>query len=1341
VRRWILYSWIIGGLVPLLARGQSPWPVLFAHLTTSEGLPHSSVFDQAEDTRGFLWLATGDGLARYDGYDVKVYRNRSGQSEGLSGNHVEKLLVDRRGRLWVGTHGHGLNRMNADGETFRTAWGRGELTLRTIAALTETPDGTIWIGTTENGLWSIDAEDSLQPVPLPDRRTTALTSTPDGTLWVGGHGQVLRRNANGHLTIYPLPYRDSAYAHHNAVSSLYTDRRGRLWAGTRGNGLYVLDSAHMPPEHRPAFRRVLYEPQVYEQRNLITDVCEDRTGRLWIATDAGVWLCPGGDLARRTLLLPDPDQTRSLSTFAAKRLWCDRAGNVWIGTWEGGVNVHFVDASPFQTWGYEPRSTHTLLKPKVAALAATPQGLWIGSIRGLSRLGPDRRMQHFIGLHAGLSSQDVNALIATPQGGLLISTWTRGFDYLSPRGGVLRAFGSRMGRSKSVRAFTAGTGRRIWISTQENQLFRFDESRQELTPIDISGLTRRLGDFSTISLYEDSDGWLWLGTYDSGLIRWNPATGAYGVLSPRTGTLPGGRVLGLMADRQKRLWVAMADGGLAYLSPDRRRLIRLGPDQGLPSHAVVSVLEDDAGRIWAATNGGLSVLNEQTGRFRTFRESDGLLGEEFIPGSAARLLDGTLAFGSTKGLTLFRPEAALRHRPPPRVYLTGLRLFNKPVSPTDPAGPLQVEMPQTAHLTLDHAQSVITLEFTGLALHRPDNVRYAYQLDDVDPDWNVVGTQRTATYTNLSEGTYQFRVRASFGSGPWGPSQLLSLTIRPPWYRTGWAYAGYLLLGLGLAFWFRQTVRGREQLRADIRIQQAEAAQARVLNAAKTSFFTNISHEFRTPLTLILTPLDRLLSQAPDGPYAHQYQLMHRNATRLLRLINQLLDLSKLESGTLVPRLTCQEVMAHVRMIHQSFEGWAEHQRIHLTFRATPEAHTGWFEADFLEKIISNLLANALRFTPEGGEVRLDARLLADERLQLTVVDTGCGIAPEHLPHLFDRFYQAPGQAHAGTGVGLALVRELIELHGGQIRVTSQPLLGTTFCLEIPLRAEAFPAQWLADRVGGEVPVPAPGEWGPGPLPPVPTGPAAEEWPLLLLAEDNDELRQYLSEHFAARYRVVTATDGQTALRKAIELIPDLVVSDWLMPHLGGVDLCRALKTDERTNHVPFLLLTSRSGPQHQLTALEAAPDDYVTKPFNLSVLERKLDNLIQSRQLLREKWNRSFSLGPIARNLPDPDSAFLGKITLLVEQHLDDPTFDVEQLEQALGLSRMQLYRKLRSLTNRSGSEFIRLVRLQRGRDLLETGHFSVKEVAFQVGFNDPAYFSRVFKKEFGVSPQQVVV
>jgi signal transduction histidine kinase/ligand-binding sensor domain-containing protein/DNA-binding response OmpR family regulator len=1334
VLRCLAFCWFVGWLSLLQGSAQTPAPLVFDHLTPTDGLPHSSVFDQLEDRRGFLWLATGDGLARYDGYAFKVYRHRPSQPSSLSSSHIEELFEDRRGRLWVGTSGQGLNRLNPDGETFRTHWGRGQLARTTVASLAETPDGTLWIGTAERGLWRLDSTESLRAVRLPRPHVSALLTDADGALWVGMRGYVLRRAPDGRSArLYRLPAPDPAYAHHNTVSCLFRDRRGRLWAGTRGNGLFVLD-----PRAGAAFRRVLYEPGLYENRNLVTDVCEDHRGQLWIATDAGVLLCPGGDLARRQHLMPAADGPHSLSTFATKRMHCDRAGNVWLGSWEGGVNVWYAHPTPFRTLGYEPRSAQTLLKPKVAALATTAAGLWIGSIQGLSLLNSSGALTHFTSRNSALSSDDVSHLLATPRGGLLVSTWTRGFDYVPPGARRFVALGPQMGRSKSVRAFALGRNGRVWISTQENQLFRFDENQLTVTPVDVSALARSLSNFSVISLLEDDAGEVWLGTYESELIRWNPATGRWRVFSPRNRTFPGSRVSVLFVDRHRRLWVGTTDRGLARFDANRQRFVTYGLDHGLPSSAVASVLEDAAGRLWVATNGGLSVFDERRGRFRTFYESDGVLGQEFIPNAAAVRPDGSLAFGSTKGLTQFRPETVLRPAAPPPVYLTGLRIFNKPVLPTDPATPLRTELTQASALTLRHDQSVFTLEFTGLALHRPQNVRYAYQLVGIDPDWNDVGTQRAATYTNLTEGTYAFRVKAALGNGPWGTPRTLTLTIRPPWYRSGWAYAAYLLLGTGLVGWFRRTVRVRERLRADVRIQQTEARHARALDEAKTGFFTNISHEFRTPLTLILTPLERLLSQSDGEPQAHQYRVMHRNATRLLRLINQLLDLSKLESGSLVPRLARHDVVAHLRALHQSFEGWAESKRIDLRFSTSADSHWGWFDADFLEKVGYNLLANALKFTPEGGEIRLDARLTPDERLVLTVADTGCGISAEHLPRVFDRFYQTPEQTSAGTGVGLALARELVELHQGQISVTSQPLLGTTFRVDLPLHPAAFPPDWLDRRSGAE----PEGAEVPRLAHPVstPSVPLADDQPILLIAEDNDELRQYLTESFQTRYRVVTARDGREALSRAVELVPDVVVSDWLMPYLGGVDLCRALKADERTNHVPFLLLTSRSGPQHQLTALEAGPDDYVTKPFNLSVLERKLDNLLRTRQLLREKWNRSFTLGPLAQHLPTPDEAFLRKAVEQIEQHLDDATFDVEQLEQALNLSRMQLYRKLKSLTNRSGSEFIRLVRLQRGRDLLETGHYSVKEAAFQVGFNDPAYFSRVFKKEFGVPPQQVV-
>lgn len=1342
------YAAVRNLLAGLLAAGVTfrvPAQVAFDHLTTADGLSQSTVWEITQDRKGFIWMATADGLNRYDGSTFTVFRHQPDQAKSLPTNDIATLHADRHGNLWVAPRAGGLHRLLDDGQTFehfpKTAQGE-TIAGAHVGSLAESAE-TLWVGTAGAGLLTYHFP-TKQLRRWPDARignTVTALLTEGELLWVAaGPGELLRLNPRtGRLHAYRVPGEPGMADRHRTIAVIHRDARGRLWVGTSGQGLYRLDEA------TGTFVSHFFKRGVYETVNLITDVLDAPTGDLWVMTDYGALRYPNGDVSRPTLVLPDPENDRSLSTHALKKGFRDRDGNLWLGTWQGGVNLLRSRQEPFAAFRHQPFNPQSLPVTKAAPITADHLGqLWVGSNKGLTLISADgTRFRHFNTRNSPLRADDINPLFVSPSGNLYVSTWTAGFCVGTPRTERFMPV-ALPGRSKSVKSFAAADSGRVWVSTQERELFLFDEKTGRLQPIDLSPVAQTSDVFSFNALMQDAHGTLWIGTYNTGLLAWNRRANTVRIFAAdgQPGSLGSNSIVSVYEDRQGRVWVGTNGGGLHRFDPATKRFQPVTTRHGLANNYIAGILEDAQGTLWLSTNGGISSYNPATGAIHNYDQRDGLVGKEFLQNASAALPDGRLAFGSTQGLVVFHPDRLKETMPPPRVYLTGLKLFNRAVSPTDHHAPTRLSLTDAPSLVFQPDQSVFTLEFTGVSFHPNRNIRYQYRLDGFDGDWNDVGSQTSATYTNLPEGEYTFRVRAAIGNSPWSEPRTVQIEVLPPWYRRWYTYLLYGLTMLGLLYALRRIIRIRERLKADVRVKQIERDTIQALDDAKTSFFTNISHEFRTPLTLILAPLEKLTQEATfDARLQHQFQTIQRNAQRLLRLVNQLLDLSKLESGSLVPDIARNDVVRFLDRIVQSFEELADTKRIALRFKANFDAFDGFFDPDILEKIVYNLLSNAFRFTPEGGEVRVSLTLAPGEpACTLTVADTGVGIPGEAIGHIFERFYQGNGQQtrkKSGSGVGLALTRELVELHRGTIAVESTVNVGTTFTVTLPLGESAFPPAWLAHET-------EPVEALPSLLPTiVPEGIATapgKAAPVLLLVEDNEELRLYLKEYFARSYHVLTAPDGKAALALAARHIPDLVISDWLMPEMDGAELCFALKRDEKTSHVPFLLLTSRSSNQSQLSAFESGIDDYMTKPFNLAILETKARSLIQNRQRLREKWSRNRLAQPSELDLPPMEEQFIQKAVAVIETHLDDPHFDAEGLETALNLSRMQLYRKLKSITNASATEFIRQVRLQRAAQLLESGQFNVSEVAYRVGFNDPAYFSRCFKKEFGKAPQEWV-
>ncbi|MBN8825706.1 MULTISPECIES: two-component regulator propeller domain-containing protein [unclassified Spirosoma] len=1329
---------------------QANCQVSFEHLTTADGLSQSTVWAIVQDKKGFVWMATSDGLNRYDGYSFKVFRRQPGQKNSLPISNIAALYADQHNTIWVGPRNNGLCRLRPDGETFdhfplqRPGATGGQVS---ISCFVEA-NNRLWIGTAENGLFYY--EYATQKIGrYTDSRigtsVTALYRDKTGLLWIGtAQGKLLAFTPEtGELSSYSIPFTADIAAHHRAISVIKKDHMGRFWVGTSGRGLFQFE-----PETKQ-FRQELIKPGVYETVNVITDVIDDKSGNLWVLTDYGAWFYPQGNFDRKVYLLPNSEDSHSLSTHALKRGLCDADGNLWSGSWQGGINIHYAQPERFSSLRHEPHNPQSLLADRVTAVTYDRLGnLWTSSIKGLTAINPNRnQFRRFTSANSPLNANDINVLFRTLTGNVLISTWTAGFSLYNPDREQFVPF-LLPGKSKSVKAFAASQDGRIWIGSHERELYLFNEKSGQLEPVMSQALARVFDTFDLNVLCEDASGYLWIGTYNSGLLRWDRRTDQIRHFSSRDqpGSLGSNSITALYEDKQKRLWVGTSGSGLQLFDVRTETFRSWTTKDGLANNFIAGIIEDDQHNLWLSTNGGISCFNPTTQVIENYDQSDGLIGKEFLPDACAQLPSGELAFGNMQGLVVFNPERVRSKTTPPDVYLSDLKLFNRPVNLADSEAPTCLDMTDVTKLVFQPFQSVFTIDFTALSFLPHRNIRYAYQLVGFDDDWNYVGSQRSATYTNLREGTYRFLVKAAIGNSAWSKPKAVQITVLPPWYRTWWAYWLYGLLLVSALLTFRRIVGIREQLKADIRIKQLEAESIKALDDAKTSFFTNISHEFRTPLTLILTPLDKLVSEPSFGDrLQHQFQTIQRNAQRLLRLINQLLDLSKLESQSLVPDISRNDIVPFIDRIVHYFDELAESKRIMLTFRSNFDSFDGFFDADIVEKVIYNLLSNAFKFTSANGEVRVNLVLIpAEKSVRITVADTGIGISFEAQTHIFERFYQVADQhtqKKSGSGIGLALTRELVELHKGSITVDSAENVGTTFSVTLPLDAQVFPAEWLSQP--SEVPTESVQPLLPIILPEQVTTLPAKAPPILLVVEDNEELRQYLKESFSGDYHVLTAANGQQAISLAQKHIPDLILSDWLMPvesgpEMDGTELCQAIRSNEKTSHIPFLLLTSRAANQSQIRAFGTGIDDYMTKPFNLSILETKVKSLIRNRQLLREKWQKKVLVSPSDIQLPPMEELFVQKAISIIEAHIDDAHFDVEQLEEAMNMSRMQLYRKLKSILNLSGAEFIRQVRLKRALQLLESGHYNVSEVAWQVGFNDPAYFSRCFKKEFGKAPQE---
>jgi signal transduction histidine kinase/ligand-binding sensor domain-containing protein/DNA-binding response OmpR family regulator len=1310
----------------------------FDRITTAQGLSQSTVKVIFQDSRGFMWFGTADGLNRYDGYEFRRFRHQANNPSSLCGNDIMALCEDRAGNIWIGTRSAGICWFDPKTEQFhpvrRSDTGE-DLSRSDVSAFAQTSDSSLWIGT-NTGLFTLRlSEKRLDRFSALKRQSiSTLLADQQGNLWMGTHsGTVLfKQRGRSSISALPLPIR-SPVNQHKWVTGIYEDTHHAVHVSTWGAGLYDWD------KQTNTFRSSLFFETEFERRNLIKAIGQDKAGNLWLATDDGLVIAENGDLRKLRHLRSNILKPGELTTHALQSLYADSFGNVWIGTWEGGLNVYYAQAKRFN----HLTQSDGLLSNRVTGVVTDGRSIVVATGKGISLI--DRATNEMRPIAEG---SDVTDLIYE-NGQLAALVWNQGADFYTLTNGMLRQTGQQRDKTNPYRALAFVPGGLV-VANTAGQLCRMSSSTHRLEPILLPNPSPSFA--SATTLYRAQSGRWFIGSYNQGLWVYDPMTRILQPLGHRQ-SIGNEQILCIYEDAGHHLWIGTNGNGLFRYVPKTNGFVSYTTESGLPSDVVKSIVADHRGHLWIGTNEGLCRFDPKTGSWRTFTENEGLNNREFMPRAAFRDERGYLFFGGMQGVDYFHPDSLSETKQSPRVYLTGLRLLNKPVTATTDDTPLTEHIVTSAELRLTYRQAAsITLEFVGLFFQKNQECRYAYRLDGFDPDWNYVGTQRNATYTNLPPGRYTFRVKASNADGVWTAQDArLTVVVRPPWYLTGWAFGFYAVLVLAGLWGYRRFVRQRERLKAELRFRQLEAEQAHELERLKTNFFTNVSHEFRTPLTLILDPVDQLLEgELPPGKVQESYRVIQQNGQRLLRLINQLLDLSKIEADRYRLHLERADVVAFLRQLVQSFAFQADRRHIGLTFRAETESILADFSPDALEKIGFNLIANAIKASRPDDRVTVTVRPLtaADQpaerlpgRLQLVVEDTGIGLSEKDQHMLFSRFFEAssgPGSLRTGTGIGLALTAELVKLHRGYIRFESQEGQGTTVTVELSVDAANFPADWMqAGTSAGVMPLAVP-----QPLPvSVPSVPPPPNRKQVLIVEDNDELRTYLHDQLSNRYAVITAENGKIGLDMALEHVPDLVVSDVIMPELDGIELSRSLKTDERTSHIPLILLTSRSSVESQLQGLSTGADDYQTKPFTFQVLAARIENLITQRQRLRERFSRGMRIEPAQITVNETDEQFLKNAIRLIEDHLSDSTFDVERLEQAMHLSQMQLYRKLTSLTGMSGNVFIRHIRLHRAKQLLEESNLTVAEIAYRVGFNSPSYFTRAYKKEFGVVPSGVAL
>lgn len=1338
----------------------------FTRLDVNHGLSHNQVKTILKDSEGFVWIGTNSGLNRYDGYSLKVFRNHPDDSSSLISSDINEIFEAPEGKLWINTW-TGPNIYDPKTEKFdrdvNKLLRRCAIPQGAITGIRKDSKGNYWFIHASRGLFvynpgtrhtlRIDHSDE----DISSIQTNLIASWAEdrqGNIWIIHTNGVLQKLDGGtHKVVYTNQFLREHVRQKRFDYAMIADADGDLWLySPRSNsGLFYFHVAENKWFHFDDSSGSLAKLNT----DIVRGVVYDAHGLVWVATDhGGLNIIDKRDFSV-TYILHNKEDEKSLSQNSINVLYKDRDDMIWAGTFKSGVSFYHPNINRFRLYRQQISDPKSLPFNDINCFAEDDkQNLWIGT-NGGGLIYYDRALNSYKQfLHdphnpRSLSTNVIVSLCFDRDKKLWIGTYFGGLNCFD--GNKFTRYKHDPNNPKSIGDNSVweifeDSQRNLWIGTLSQGMDLFDRKKNEFYHYKI-GEVNSIHAAYVPAFMEDRQGDLWIGT-GYGIEHLDKQSGRFTHYLNQSNdpySLRNNSVFSILQDSRGLIWIA-TQGGLHVFDQHRKRFKAFTEQDGLPHNSILTILEDNNTNLWVSTPHGISeiTVHYEPGKpdslalsFKNYNEADGLQGKHFNENAGLRTSRGEIIFAGLNGFNLFTPESIGINKKRPNVILTDLQIFNKSVAIGERVNG-KVVLPQAIHRTrsivLNHSDNVFSLEFAALSHFHPEKSQYKYMLEGFSKDWvSTSAANRRVTYTNLDPGAYVFKVKASNNDGVWNEKPaVLHLTILPPFWKTKTAFVLYAVAILGALFLARWLILANARMNFRLQQERQQAQRMHELDMMKIRFFTNVSHEFRTPLTLILTPLDKMLKQAAEGEQRNHIQLIHRNARRLLNLVNQLLDFRKMEVQDIKLNTSEGDIIKFVRDVFYSFSDLSEKKNIRFTFQSSIQQLETFFDADKLEKILFNLLSNAFKFTRDNGAVSVEVNsktLNREKWLEIKVSDTGIGIPDDKQEKIFERFFQndlPKSIVNQGSGIGLSITREFVKIHGGSITVQSELEKGSCFTVLLPLPdiATAHAVDTLESAF----------------VPDDTTELAALEHtgkkPVVLLVEDNEDFRFYLKDNLKLQYTICEARNGKEGLQQAFAVVPDLIVSDIMMPELNGIDLCKKIRTDPRTSHIPVVLLTARTAEEQKMEGFESGANDYVTKPFNFEILQSRLKNLLAQREAFQKAFHKHIHVKAGDVHITSLDEKLITRAIKVVEDNLADPDFSVEDFSHELGMSRVHLYKKLLSLTGKSPIEFIRTIRLQRAAQLLEKSQLTVSEIAYQVGFNNPKYFSKYFKDQFNVLP-----
>lgn len=1326
-----------------------PITLTFAQYTAINGLSNSHVNAIGQDSKGFVWIATNDGLNRTDGYTMESFHHVVGDSSSINSSTIYDIFTDRENRTWFGTF-TGLCRYDYSSECFinyELPPQSNSTKSSPIRDIAQTPDGDIWIATSGSGLARMNPStgdvkyikhnDANPDASLCSDYLLSLNVDNNGCLWIGSESSGITVYNPNNNTFQHFNTKNNKLPN-DVILTIFKSDDGRIWIGTYENGVTIYNPQNDAFETLP----IVNTSSIYS-------IVEDNDGIIWIGSqENGLYMYSNGTIYNYSNAKGNAEGLINDNIHA---VFSDANNNLWLGVFQGGVNM-VKHQLPFMCMPHKLYKDDISRKP---ILSVYPDN------NGIVYLGTDgdglilwNTANNYAEVkqacESGLKSNTIRSIYKDHNGIIWAGLYLKGLQGYDPI--TQKKFNYEhipnnptSLSNNDVTCIIEDRLGNMWIGTNGGGLNLFDKKTGTFRTYchDANNPSQSIIDDHITSLYIDQHGYLWISTF-WGLSRMDPVKGTvWNVpISENDNTY-----YCTLEDHKHRLWAGTTNG-LKLIANDGS-FQSITTADGLPSDVINGIAEDKEGNLWMSTNNGICKYNHDTKTIDIYSIEDGLISNEYIHNAMATASDGEIFFGSVDGVIKFYPEDIISKNVPPRLMFSDLLVFNKKVKPGDPRNIISASLMESDEIRLDWKNNSFTISYKAIDFLQPHKIKYACRLTGFDNEWTYHDfNHNSSTYTNLDAGTYHFEVKASTDGKNWSKTIVKRIIIITPLGKRWWAIMLYILAASSAIYILWRYYRRTENEKQKIKIQYIKQQNDAELNKTRLQFFTNISHEFRTPLTLIISPLEQLMESSKFDKETHtSFNLIHRNAQRLLKLVNQIMDLRKIDNNKFQFQPTYGNLVSFMKEIYENFQQLATNCGTSFTFKTDLQEYYAYFDHEMLDKALYNLLSNAFKFTPDNGKIELSlhrADRNTPNNVVIIVEDNGKGIAPENIDKIFDRFFQGDNSTlQQGTGIGLWLTKEFIEMHHGIISVSSVLGKGTAFTIMLTngeeFKDEAKPMdvyQHIAPEYDNNI-LYKPSENSTSTLSGSPNNTNTKY--SILIVEDNADIRNYLQQTLSPQYEILTASNGTDGLNISRQKLPDLVITDIMMPGIDGIELCRTLKTDIETCHIPIIMLTAKSTEEQRIEGLETGADSYIPKPFNIRHLWVRIEKLLELRKTLREKFGNEIGFEAYQTGVTTPDRDLLKKVTSVIQKRISDSALSVETLAEDVGISRGHLQRKLKSLTGQNPNEFIRIIRLKQAAEILaDKQNITISEVADMVGFSSQSYFSTAFTKQFNISPSQ---